>query len=202
MLPAPSGFSMDELLDGDEETRKRKAEYDLMNQPKEKKQKTVVPEHLWLLYDDEAGPEDNICYRFTWTLPGEKGWNDPISGYCRDLRSMTLPPQIRSYIRIAIPPELILDMFTHLEGIQIRKMLDELPGAGMYVKDIQNIILGYVVSPKLARFRFPEDQLGTLTVELYDAKGVLMAFEPEDPKTDVIVYYDPALVCDSSELPK
>jgi hypothetical protein len=61
--------------------------------------------------------------------------------------------------------------------------------------------LGYIAAPKLARFRFPEDQFGALTVELYDEKGTLMAFEPEDPKTDVIVYYDPALVCDSSELP-
>jgi hypothetical protein len=179
--------------------RKRKAENDLTDET-EKKQKTeeTKKEYLWLLYDDEAGPEDDILYRFSWTQPG---WN-PIYDDRIEYRAWLLPPQIRSYIRMAVPPDLVLGMFSRLEAVQIRKMLDELPGAGMYVKDVQNIILGYVASPKLARFRFPAEQLGALTVDLYDEKGRLMEFEPEDPKTDVIVYYDPALLCDSSELPK
>lgn len=170
---------------------------------------------IWIHYSDRKldSIDGKPPYRFSLTGPKDERRNDEWNGeYDEDdgLEGCFFPGMkppgmhflLRRWLRVGLPfagGDWIIKHDHKTLDKAIRAALDDLPDTcQMYVPGVQSIILGYLSLSfsKLARLRY--DLYTGMIAEPYDWDGNLLGWPPEDPKSDVIVYYDTDLLIDIS----
>jgi hypothetical protein len=189
------------------------AEFDKKDE-EDRKKRDPVEFAIWIHFSDRklGNIDGKPPYRFSLTGPAEPEgeWSEEffdvesgkICGQKRKPAGLQYS-SLQRWLRVALPFQ-GGDWFVKYDhktlDKAIRAVMDDLPDAcRMYVPAVQNIILGYLSLSlsKLARLRY---ELYTgMIAEPYDWNGNLLGWPPEDPKSDVIVFYDTDLLIDISK---